>query len=140
MSSRVHISLPVSDLDRSKRFYNAFLGAEPTKVREDYVNFRLEEPSLHLSLVPGTASTPVGTHYGIEVFSEEALGSWRERMARADLVTHEETGEVCCYAKSDKVWTRDPDGNDWEVWHRLEEADTLASSSTACCETTGCCE
>ena len=25
-------------------------------------------------------------------------------------------GTDCCYARQDKAWVRDPDGNEWEVF------------------------
>jgi hypothetical protein len=31
-------------------------------------------------------------------------------------------GATCCYAKSDKYWTLDPQGIAWESFHTLESA------------------
>ncbi|MBV8886946.1 MAG: VOC family protein [Chroococcidiopsidaceae cyanobacterium CP_BM_RX_35] len=51
MKSRPHISLDVTDLEASIRFYSAVFGIKPTKQRDDYANFRSLEPPLHLALV-----------------------------------------------------------------------------------------
>ena len=57
---KMHLSINVSDLNRSIEFYKAFFGVDPHKVR---------------------------------------LG----------------------YAKQDKVWAHDPDGNEWEVYVVTDE-------------------
>ena len=41
---KVHVSLNVSELDRSIAFYRVLLGADPAKVRKDYAKFDLAEP------------------------------------------------------------------------------------------------
>ena len=48
MSSAVHISLNVSDLDSSVAFYRRFFG-EPRKLKTDYAKFVAEEPEIHLA-------------------------------------------------------------------------------------------
>ena len=55
MKTRVHISLPVSDVEASARFYEKLFGQAPTKRKPDYANFRLDQPALHLSLVQSPA-------------------------------------------------------------------------------------
>jgi catechol 2,3-dioxygenase-like lactoylglutathione lyase family enzyme len=57
-STRVHINLPVADLDASIAFYSRVFGISPSKLRSDYANFRLDEPALHLALVhkPGLST------------------------------------------------------------------------------------
>ena len=51
---RVHISLPVSDVPSSIGFYQRLLGREASKVRDDYANFRLDGPALHLEDLTGS--------------------------------------------------------------------------------------
>ena len=48
---RIHISLPVKDLDKSVEFYSTALGHPVSKLKQDYANFRLDEPAIHLALV-----------------------------------------------------------------------------------------
>ncbi len=38
-SSRVHIALAVTDLERSRRFHETLLGISPTKERPRYIKF-----------------------------------------------------------------------------------------------------
>jgi catechol 2,3-dioxygenase-like lactoylglutathione lyase family enzyme len=131
---RIHVSLPVGDLDASVRFYEAFLDTPASKRQPGYANFRLSEPPLHLALVAGAGAQDDGTrHYGIEVGSQAELDRWSDRLRARNLVAREEEGETCCYARANKLWVADPDGRQWEVWLRLADADTMKSSSTACC-------
>lgn len=153
---RVHINIPVHDLDASITFYSRLFGTDPTKRREDYANFRLDEPALHLALVLNPIHTPKAVtagesqHFGIELFEDLTLSQWKERVKAAGLLPHlEEEAVTCCYAVADKFWLSDPDGNEWEFWVRhSDEGETLFSSSDAssCCvpakpveDTDSCC-
>ena len=79
MKTRIHISLEVQDLEKSVEFYSKVFGIDPTKLKEDYANFRLEEPQLHLALnVNDRAETAFRTnqHFGVEI----GRASCRERV------------------------------------------------------------
>ena len=134
MKTRVHISLPVSDLTSSVRFYQDLFGEGPSTLKEDYANFRLQAPALHLSLVRHLEPPPSPGHFGVEVFSVEDLKTWRSRLGNSDLSVEIEENVACCYAVSDKVWATDPDQNRWEFWVRKGEAETLATpEAQRCC-------
>lgn len=135
---RVHINLPATDLNASMAFYKGLFGA-PTKTRDDYANWRLDEPGLHLALVhaPGEV-VPTDRHYGVEVADKAALDTLHEQVKAAGIPTRVEEQISCCYAVGDKFWAADPDGNAWEFWVRTGESDTLApraaeGSTTDCC-------
>ena len=139
MKSRIHISLSVSDLHSSVAFYKALFGAEPTKQRDDYANFRLDRPGLHLALVkaPEHASGDSrARHFGIELFDNVNLSDWQARLEEAHMPLKIEQQVTCCYAVGNKFWAKDPDGNDWEFWVRTEEADAMHGEESAaeqCC-------
>ena len=44
-NSRVHIALAVTDLQKSRTFYETLLGTPPTKERSGYVKFEPQDPS-----------------------------------------------------------------------------------------------
>lgn len=127
--TRVHISLQVSNLESAVHFYNQMLGKEPDKRRPDYANYRVDEPGLMLALVGSesgvSAPTSEHRHYGIELDSNAALESIRERISSTDLSMRREDDIVCCYARADKFWLSDPDGNEWEFWVRTADADRM---------------
>jgi catechol 2,3-dioxygenase-like lactoylglutathione lyase family enzyme len=115
---KMHLSLNVADLDRSLAFYQAFFGLAPHKVRPGYANFDVAEPPLKLAL----NEHPVGgdggrlSHLGIQVETPAQVLAAKERLQAAGLATFDETDTTCCYAKQDKIWVHDPDGNAWEVY------------------------
>ena len=138
MPSAVHVSLNVSDLDRSVAFYRGVFG-EPRKLRADYAKFVGTDPEIHLALQPGlsgSASNGAGSlsHLGIRVESSDVVKRWRSELKARGIVSEEEKREACCYALQDKFWLSDPDGNRWEVYTVLEDIqDEARESQTACC-------
>lgn len=125
---RVHISLPVTDIEKSRTFYSTLFNQPVSKERDDYINFRLDEPAIHLSLIKSSAESARGgcEHYGIELPSAEAFESWEHRLTEVvPELARPEPGAKCCYAQADKVWLTDPDGHRWEIWHRTGEHDSL---------------
>jgi catechol 2,3-dioxygenase-like lactoylglutathione lyase family enzyme len=115
---KLHISLNVQDIEASTRFYTAFFGQQPHKVRPGYANFDVASPPIKLALNQTKESLTHGTlnHLGILVESPDDVLSARERLAAAGLVTIDEDDTVCCHARQDKVWVFDPDGHAWEVY------------------------
>ena len=135
MSSAVHISLNVSDLDRSVAFYRGFFG-EPRKLKADYAKFIAEEPEIHLALQRGGGAGKRGSlsHLGIRVDTVERVRQWKGILAERGLATEEEKREACCYAVQEKFWVSDPDGNRWEVYTVLEDIEQKAGEATTCCQ------
>lgn len=141
---RVHISLPATNLEKSQAFYSELFAASPSKVKEDYLNFRLDEPAIHLSLIESNAAhNNPQQHFGIELPSEDLFDSWRERLVDNDSTASSKTeseakvliedGAKCCYAQGNKLWLADPDGHRWEIWHRTGEFDALTQPEEKCC-------
>ena len=141
MSKRIHVSVPVSNLERSVAFYSAMLGEPPSKLRPDYANFRTDSLPIHLALVAGgdDATPPGGVHHhGVELESAGELATWRARLDSHALEYRVENAKVCCYAVADKVWVADPDGNPWELWVRTGDAEHIHEPEAAdeCCAPT----
>ena len=134
---RFHLSLNVTNLDRSIAFFRTLFGMEPAKVRSDYAKFEPDEPPLVLSLEPAPAVARSGAlnHLGFRMPDARSLVAMQERLERAGMATKREEGVECCYARQTKFWAHDPDGNLWEVYtfdgdidHRGvgQEAETVA--------------
>ena len=123
---RVHISLNVVSTQRSCKFYSTLFGREASKSRDGYVNFRLDEPPIHLALVEKTSPRNTGiSHLGIELPDTGALSDWRARLEDSDIAFSVEEQASCCYATADKLWLEDPDGYRWEIWVRTGEFDDM---------------
>lgn len=124
---RVHISLPARNLQRSRTFYQALFDQPPSKEKPDYINFRLDEPAIHLSLIQSESVPQRGCeHFGIELPTPEVFEAWEKRLTETvPELAEREPGAKCCYARADKVWLSDPDGNRWEIWHRTGDHSAL---------------
>jgi lactoylglutathione lyase len=118
MSAKVHLHLHVSDLAKSREFYEKFLGAGPVKVKPGYLKFLPEWAPVNLALSSGGA-TAAGTidHVGVQVDAVDTVMTELARVKAAGLPVREEMGVNCCHANQDKFWVRDPDGVEWEVYH-----------------------
>ncbi len=58
----------------------------------------------------------------------------KQRLQDAGLATFDEMNTTCCYAKQDKVWAHDPDGNGWEVYVVADDQpDEAEPVETTCC-------
>ena len=113
--SRVQLAINVPDLAEAIAFYERLFGVAPHKVRSGYANFEVADPPLKLVLFENDRSDQLN-HLGVEVASSAAVGAQTRRLAGAGVDTMVEEGTVCCHARQDKVWVRDPGGIRWEVY------------------------
>ena len=115
---RMHVSLYVSDLEKTINFYNDFFGQKPEKVKEKYTKYILEKPSLIISFIenPDRVQANFG-HLGFQVETKEELYEKLEISRAKDQVSLEEIGTNCCFAEQDKYWVTDPSGIQWEVYY-----------------------
>ena len=131
-----HVSINVSSVDASVAFYEKVFGVAATKRRPGYAKFDLAEPSLNLSMVEAPRTGVNASHFGIQVASSEDVASAWARFKEAGLETRTEDDTACCYAMQDKVWVKDPDGNEWEVFVVKGESDRMSDEPRAkspCC-------
>ena len=129
-TSRVHIAINVSQVERSLPFYRVLFGQEPTKLRPGYAKFEVAEPPVNFTLNENPAvkiSEGTLSHMGIQVKSTGEVLAAKQRFIDSGLATFEEDQVTCCYAVQDKVWVTDPDGNRWEVFV-VTQADTPVHS------------
>ena len=143
--TRVHIALPVTDIERSVSFYRALFELAPTKTRDGFARFQVADPPLNLTLhVRQDATGPASdaSHFGIQVRSAEAVLERARRLDEAGLTPKREEQVTCCYAVQDKAWVTDPDGNEWEVFVVTDDDAELyeRTEENACCEETCCTE
>ena len=124
--SRVQLALNVSNLDDSIAFYSKLFATEPAKVRPGYANFAIAEPPLKLVLIEGSGDAGSINHLGVEVGSTDEVTATTSRLAGEGLATATEDEVSCCYAVQDKVWVDAPDGEAWEVYTVLADAEMPA--------------
>src|SRR5216117_951728 len=155
MTAKVHVHMQVSDLSKSREFYERFFGGAPVKMKPGYVKFLPDWAPLNLALSQGRAGGEGAVdHMGIQVDAPEAVMVQLQRVKAAGVAVHEEMGVNCCHANQDKFWVQDPDGVEWEVYHLNydleDETDVVPdrtertigflplAKTTACCGPSSC--
>jgi catechol 2,3-dioxygenase-like lactoylglutathione lyase family enzyme len=140
--SRVQLALNVGDLDEAIDFYSKLFGTAPAKVRPGYANFAVAEPPLKLILIAGNGDPGSLNHLGVEVESTEQVAVTQQRLSGEGLATATEDEVTCCYAVQDKVWVDAPDGEPWEIYTVLADAEMPGGelrtvepgADSACCD------
>lgn len=131
---RPHLSLDVRNVGASVAFYQKVFGVAPQKQTDDYAKFDLTSPALNFSLVSSTGQVSTVDHLGIEVESVEEIAAWKTRLQEAGILERVEENVACCFARQDKVWFSDPDGNAWEVFTVHEQLPVEGPlANTGCC-------
>ncbi|WOF75601.1 ArsI/CadI family heavy metal resistance metalloenzyme [Parvibaculaceae bacterium PLY_AMNH_Bact1] len=123
---RLHVSFGVADLEKSVAFYSTLFGQEPTTQKDDYAKWMLDDPRVNFVLEAGAEQSGFN-HAGIQVESEEELAPLFDQLKQAEGPYLPEGVTTCCYHKSEKSWTTDPDGVAWEAFfthHQTEERGT----------------
>ena len=135
--TRFHMHVAVTDLDRSIRFYSAVFGARPTVIKADYAKWILDDPRINFA-ISNRGSNPGLDHVGIQTESEDELATLHARLETARISATPQQDAACCYARSNKYWSVDPEGIAWEAFHTLG---TIPTFNEAPGETAGqgCC-
>ena len=116
---RLHVHVAVHDLQQSIRFYSALFAAEPAVKKDDYAKWMLDDPRVNFAI--STRGGKAGLdHLGIQAENGAELEDIGIRLAQADVAITAQKDASCCYAKSDKYWTIDPQGIAWESFHTLD--------------------
>jgi len=145
--SRLHVHIAVDDLDQNIRFYSALFGAEPGVSKDDYAKWDLADPAVNFAISTRAKKSGLD-HVGIQADSAEELEELQGRLDAAGIAGVEQSGTACCYARSDKYWSLDPQGIAWEAFHSLESIPTFnetgeETSARGCCVpeigSGGCC-
>jgi catechol 2,3-dioxygenase-like lactoylglutathione lyase family enzyme len=136
--SRLQLGLNVTDLDAAIAFYTKLFGVEPRKVKPGYANFAIANPPLKLVLFEGPEGASIN-HLGVEFETADQVADSLDRLRAEDLALYDVGTVTCCYARSDKGWVSGPDGERWEMYTVLEDADVMhedpaaAESGAVCC-------
>jgi catechol 2,3-dioxygenase-like lactoylglutathione lyase family enzyme len=134
---RLHIHISVTNLDESRRFYTALFGSEPTKVKEDYLQWLLDDPYINFAISVGRASVGLN-HLGLQVESDDDLEVIEKRLIDARIGGEKQEQAQCCYASSKKYWVEDPQHVIWENYHTMAQIDIFGGDSftggAGCCE------
>lgn len=133
---RFHIHVGVKSIDESVKFYSTLFGQKPSKLKEDYAKWMLEDPRLNFAISTRTNTNGVD-HLGIQVEEGAELEELTNRLKNADLKLFDEGEATCCYATSNKAWVQDPSGLAWETYQNMGDAEVFSEKpkkeEAACC-------
>ena len=131
---RLQLALNVANIDVAVDYYSRILGVDVHKREPGYANFVVENPALKLVLFEAPDASDRLNHLGFEVFEAADVQATAERLEAASVEHVAESGEVCCYARQNKVISYDPQGLMWEWYQVLEDSPTFfAQDSSICC-------
>lgn len=141
---RFHVHLAVEDLAANIRFYSTVFGQPPAVEKPDYAKWMLDDPRINFAISSRGLEAGID-HLGLQVDDDAELKTLREQVAAAGIAALDQPGAACCYAKSDKYWTRDPQGVAWETYRTLGEVPTYGrdtrtpaeKAASACCAPVG---
>ena len=135
---RMHVNVGVTDLDDSIRFYSSLFGSGPTVVKGDYAKWLLDDPPVNFAITSRGTKKGID-HLGIQVDTRDELDEVYARLEDAEAPLVDQGAVTCCYAKSEKNWSYDPEGVAWETF--LTTGDSVvygsegqAAESGACCD------
>ena len=138
--NRFHVHVSVDDLEANIRFYSAIFGVPPSVKKDDYAKWMLEDPRVNFALSKRGHRAGVN-HLGMQVESDSELDTMRMRLADAEISATTPGETACCYARSNKYWSTDPQGIAWETFHSLsgipvfgeDQSPEKITTDNACC-------
>jgi catechol-2,3-dioxygenase len=140
---RFHVHVAVDDLAANIRFYSSIFGAPPTVEKGDYAKWMMDDPRINFAI--STRSQKAGLdQLGMQVETETELVALRAQVEKAEIAALDQPDAACCYARSDKYWTTDPQGIAWETFRTLDSVPVYGEthrpaneqSAGACCAPT----
>ena len=127
------MSLPSTNLQKTKEFYSILLSSLPTKEKSDYLKFDSSPIPINISFHLSKEVGYNNQHLGIQLSSRAEIENTYQRLLEAGIVSQKKEEGTCCYARQDKFWVTDPDGFRWEIYLLLEDAAKSKSQKNGCC-------
>lgn len=129
---KLHVHISVKDMKKSIDFYNKLFKTEPTKYKNDYAKWDLTDPAVNFSISKQPRSGL--DHLGIQVEGQSDLSDLYQQADTTDFSRDEQGETVCCYARSEKSWIKDPQGINWELFHTMNDEDSFyGHEKNNCC-------
>ncbi len=125
---RLHVHISVADLNQSIQFYSTLFGSQPTKQKDDYAKWMLDDPRVNFAISTNARATGL-SHLGIQAEDQSELDELTVRAKAAGESVLIESGASCCYARSNKAWVEDPAGLRWETFFTFGDITTYGHSA-----------
>src|SRR5690349_9325863 len=96
---KTHLSINVSNVEKSIDFYKKMFSVEPVKVRADYAKFDIADPPLNFTMNQHSFERGGSlSHLGLQVESTAEVLAMGKRWQENGLLTLDEMQTDCCYA------------------------------------------
>ena len=123
---RLQLALNVTDLDEAVDFYSRMFDTQPYKVKPGYANWEIANPPLKLVVFEQPDAEPGSiNHLGVETETSDEVVTAEARLSGVGLTTTGIDDTICCFAEKAETWVHAPDGNRWEWYVKLADADQL---------------
>lgn len=121
----IHVNTTQETFAQSTGFYSTLFNSPPTKQKEGYAKWLLEDPKMNFVVeVQGQCSDSLGIHHvGIQVDESAELNTIKEALKAVNAPLLEVGKTTCCYSESEKNWTQDPSGIRWETFRSVADID-----------------
>lgn len=124
----LHIHIRTKNLEQSVAYYSALFDARPTKLEADYAQWRLDDPRANVSVSTRCSASGLD-HAGVSFDNNEELEKAASRLRSIENALAPEKDTTCCYAKSDKYWSTDPQSVVWELFHTFGDSETYGAQA-----------
>ena len=128
---RFHVHVSVRDIEESVGFYSTLFAAAPSVHEREYAKWMLEDPRVNFA-ISTRSGTPGIDHLGIQAENADELSELGARLDAAGQAVVPEAGAECCHARSDKLWTEDPQGTRWETFHTVGQIASYHGAKQSC--------
>lgn len=126
----VHVNASAERFEPSVAFYTTLFGAPPSRTRENYAKWLLDEPRVNFVVENHDGAEGVH-HVGVQVDDGAELEAIRAALNEAEAPLLEVGETTCCFSKSEKHWTVDPVGVRWEAFRSFGEAEVYGEVTSA---------
>lgn len=128
---RLHIHISVDNLEESIKFYNIQFDSKPTKVKEDYAQWLLDDMAVNFAI--STRGKEKGlNHLGVQYESNTTLDIAQRTFEKEGIKGKIEIGAQCCYKESNKYWVNDPTELIWENYHSMNDIEVYGQQGECC--------
>ena len=121
----IHVNSEADKFEPSVAFYSTLFGEPPTKTRDNYAKWMLDDPHVNfvVEVIEVMGDQPGIHHVGVQVDEGEELHHLRDKLKAAQAPLLEVGETVCCFSKSEKNWTMDPNGLKWETFRSFGDVE-----------------
>lgn len=127
----IHVNSPDSGFEKTVGFYATLFGSTPTKTRPNYAKWMLDDPKVNfvVEVLEIEGDMPGIHHVGIQVDDSEELAAIKDTLKAAEAPLLEIGETVCCFSKSEKNWTMDPNGVRWETFRSFGDVEDYGAKT-----------